>query len=522
MKYRLLPVPVIDRLNQLLPVPVRDRLNWRTLISTAYLANRRFVLSRCRSFQLLNCFRMAGENNSKNLSNGTTACNESASISSTQSIQTDNPCWGSADQCGLNYLLSKLQKEKVVIFESTNYTIINKPPDLRMDGPYPATVHKLLTYWYPPPSIRTENKDALLKTVSTLHQHNHLKDNALRPCHQLDYATSGVLCVARNYEAASTAGSLWEDRKVSKSYLAVVTGHIQDTDELPVLSMDEVNSTLAKVEEAYRNNRRQSNSKATFPGFMPPHAIFGKWKSVKKSQESSTVSSAKKSMKKRKRSALHESQWTEVWAPVEETVPESAVGVDWKEICKHHVDWKRAFQQAATLHNDFLRGAHEKGNGITASPFPTIFRAGGDIFVFCPLAQASDVFVMNIPPAVAKSYPSMAKFSGMSDDQCFKPSLTKCTVLEKAKYEGSLVTKLQLVPITGRRHQLRVHTALLGHPIFGDVSYGGCLEEKRLPLRMCLHAQFLSLPLLGEAKDFSVSTPDPFPIKEGELFLTAI
>ena len=49
-----------------------------------------------------------------------------------------------------------------------------------------------------------------------------------------------------------------------------------------------------------------------------------------------------------------------------------------------------------------------------------------------------------------------------------KPCLTEYEVLERYKD----YTKLQLRPITGRTHQLRVHCAYLGHPILGDPQYG--------------------------------------------------
>ncbi len=49
------------------------------------------------------------------------------------------------------------------------------------------------------------------------------------------------------------------------------------------------------------------------------------------------------------------------------------------------------------------------------------------------------------------------------------------------------ITRVQLTPITGRSHQLRVHLQSLGHPITGDQLYHP--DAKRSPLgRMALHA----------------------------------
>ena len=50
-----------------------------------------------------------------------------------------------------------------------------------------------------------------------------------------------------------------------------------------------------------------------------------------------------------------------------------------------------------------------------------------------------------------------------------KPSLTEFRVLER----GEKLCKLELHPITGRTHQLRVHCAHRGYPIIGDPQYGG-------------------------------------------------
>lgn len=67
-----------------------------------------------------------------------------------------------------------------------------------------------------------------------------------------------------------------------------------------------------------------------------------------------------------------------------------------------------------------------------------------------------------------------------------KPSVTEYRVLER--YEK--LCKLELKPITGRTHQLRVHCAYLGFPILGDPQYGS--EASRAFSEQCgWHTQML-------------------------------
>lgn len=65
-------------------------------------------------------------------------------------------------------------------------------------------------------------------------------------------------------------------------------------------------------------------------------------------------------------------------------------------------------------------------------------------------------------------------------------------------------TRLELDPLTGRTHQLRVHLAALGHPIVGDALYGGRPAE-----RLMLHAHALRFthPRSGEPLDFACAPP---------------
>jgi 23S rRNA-/tRNA-specific pseudouridylate synthase len=74
---------------------------------------------------------------------------------------------------------------------------------------------------------------------------------------------------------------------------------------------------------------------------------------------------------------------------------------------------------------------------------------------------------------------------------------TRIEVVRRAYYAlrgplaGRPVSLLRLVPSTGRRHQLRVTLAHLGHPIAGDVSYAGDLSTYRL----MLHASAITFHL---------------------------
>jgi 23S rRNA pseudouridine1911/1915/1917 synthase len=53
-----------------------------------------------------------------------------------------------------------------------------------------------------------------------------------------------------------------------------------------------------------------------------------------------------------------------------------------------------------------------------------------------------------------------------------KPALTQYKVLRTINRVGNTYSLLELLPQTGRTHQLRVHLAYIGHPIVGDRLYG--------------------------------------------------
>jgi len=69
-----------------------------------------------------------------------------------------------------------------------------------------------------------------------------------------------------------------------------------------------------------------------------------------------------------------------------------------------------------------------------------------------------------------------------------KPSRTRWRVL--AFDAAANATRVELEPVTGRSHQLRVHLKALGHPILGDALYAPAEVQAKAP-RLFLHAAAL-------------------------------
>lgn len=87
-----------------------------------------------------------------------------------------------------------------------------------------------------------------------------------------------------------------------------------------------------------------------------------------------------------------------------------------------------------------------------------------------------------------------------------KASQTRWRVL--AHDAAAPSTRLELAPLTGRSHQLRVHLQAIGHPILGDPLYGDAAVQARAP-RLLLHASQLDFahPVSGEMLRFESAPP---------------
>lgn len=415
--------------------------------------------------------------------------NKRIKLSSEEAV-IDNPCWGSPTTCSLKDLLKLLDRSSAILVETDDYLVLCKPPDLRMDGDYPASVHKLLTYWYPSSSLR--NSTNLLDAIAQLTKLNDLPDNALRPCHQLDYATSGVLLVGRNRKAAAKACEAFRERTTQKEYLAVCTSHVCVKDYQTLeLTEEDVYRHIRRYDQQMAD-RRKANRK-TFNGYQPASSIFLKWKVMKTSgkrpRDAEMVQRVEEKVSKEDLDAMKEMKWSEI---------------------KRNDSWKQVFEEAAHVYNQSLEQEQQaQGGEIETKPpeLPPVFRLSNvddpnTFYVNAALAPQPDQFAMKIHPnaLVQDQAPVDATLA-------FKHAITKCKVITHTTLNGKNVTKMQLSPLTGRRHQLRCHMVLVGAPIVGDATY--CLDSEYKVERMCLHAYSLKLPDL-----LDVQAPDPFVVKD--------
>ncbi len=90
-----------------------------------------------------------------------------------------------------------------------------------------------------------------------------------------------------------------------------------------------------------------------------------------------------------------------------------------------------------------------------------------------------------------------------------RSAITSYTVVEKFLDHALL----EVNPLTGRTHQIRVHLAFLGCPVAGDVVYGRRKSQARFPRQM-LHAQGLDICLPGKTEPRHFTAPLPADFEE--------
>ena len=93
------------------------------------------------------------------------------------------------------------------------------------------------------------------------------------------------------------------------------------------------------------------------------------------------------------------------------------------------------------------------------------------------------------------------------DRQAGKPSLTRWRVV--GHEDNGARTRVELEPVTGRSHQLRLHLRELGHPILGDALYAPPAIQA-MAARLLLHACALSFEHPVTREPLAFECPAPF------------
>lgn len=124
---------------------------------------------------------------------------------------------------------------------------------------------------------------------------------------------------------------------------------------------------------------------------------------------------------------------------------------------------------------------------------------------FMPEQGSVDHALSFKPDAIADKFANLDKPAqeAMTHWQCL--TQVELPFAVSKKHDTSRYSLMRLIPVTGRKHQLRRHMRHLFHPIVGDTSYGDGRHNRFFRTqygctRMLLHAQSLALnhPVTGE------------------------
>lgn len=397
--------------------------------------------------------------------------------------------------------LAEIRQEEVLLTLNADYAVLSKPADVRMDGDFSVTVEKLLLSWRLPSIQGVQN----IKWV-----------------HQLDYATSGCLCVALTRKAAAAASLAFEQRDVKKQYLALVYGHL-DLDRWPLaegaperidysVSKSVSNKHAPKAPATWQDKARDASFDAVWAALLTElqRAHTEAAGSAEEAEDASLTALRDLAQKPREeflrdarlRKALRKALRARGLCP---DVPECGAGAGERPAKSARASsppppppaFSAPFRVASSSPDDIGRYADSDAAG------------GCFLRIRVPVAEVPGDFRMEVG------------HEGRPGKACE----TDLRVLERGVYRGDPVTKVLLTPLTGRRHQLRVHCLAIGHPIVGDCTYadsgdGASQERAGRAERMMLHAYRLEVPEptdrckqhQGPTKFLvQVSAPDPFP-----------
>lgn len=483
------------------------------------------------------------------------------------------PCKSQADVCeGAGEPTHLEDCAFKTVFLNDELLVVDKPHYVRLQGDFAVTVLKLL-------------------------HHHHPTVPRFWFIHQLDYATSGLLCIGLTKRCTAAASDLFSQRTTRKQYLAIVHGHVQER-ELHVRDLEgevgaastpghalagadpgPTSSTLpvgegggsAGAGEAaptagaggcaallaqdpffqgiskplsraalYRRRVADARRRAQRPG-LAPGAMDASGGNIGGSGDCGD--SGDSGPESGDTLLLRYPHWPEFagLVPVEAaavtpTPPQAAVSegvVAWATRVMGEV----VAEEAAVA--DLLRGRKRAAAGATAAAL----RAGGsDTSGVSGTTSGSDSGIRGMTDTPCGPTISFTEVDASEDgavaactevtinlpvasmgadefrmcvggrDNPGDPATTALRVLRRGVLAkgGQPASLLLLRPLTGRRHQLRVHCCAIGHPIVGDATYCPGMDDEP---RMYLHAWKLELPF-SLASKCSIKAPLAFETEE--------
>lgn len=354
-----------------------------------------------------------------------------------------------------------------IVYENEEMVVVNKPNDVPMDGEgFPYTVEQWANDYLDGRRRASLHEEA--SPLGSTPSPSPVTGASAAPgdgkrrvkfVHQLDYATSGVLCLAFTKPMAARLAHSFEMRTSRKYYLAVVHGHV------PLTSSACAAAWLASLPTHARGRSRGAEGDDTLSGACSSDA-------------GRLVGDYGVHLRDPRRSAQCAGWDTGVYAGGNTAPPFSSAEKEREPVWRRHGLVGEVLEQYAR-----------------------IFRT----------ARAADVFIeVNLPIGYDPSDPKHFRMAVVTGAEG-RPSLTHVVPLQHAFWahprtqEPCPVTKVLLLPRTGRRHQLRVHCHAIGFPIVGDVLYASgnsavavtpvtsALAAEGWP-RMHLHAWRLCLP----------------------------
>ncbi len=164
--------------------------------------------------------------------------------------------------------MPRLVKLFDIIYEDDDLLVVHKPADLvchpTKGDEYSSLISRARIY------LKAESEPRLVN--------------------RLDRETSGLVVIAKNYEAARELGKIWETRAVQKEYLAIVHGHVTaeqgmidaplGKDETSVVAIKDcvrADGTPAQTEFWVERRFERSDLSTVGNNFSPGRCWRGRW-----------------------------------------------------------------------------------------------------------------------------------------------------------------------------------------------------------------------------------------------------